>query len=67
MNTYTVLGDDDTFDSVDNVMVYIVDSDGDETLSNGNGFGHVENQNIVDSVSLSDLLSLWNEVHGTEF
>lgn len=67
MNTYTVLGDDDTFDGADNVMVYMVDSEGDEALANGNGFGHVEDRNIVDSVSLSDLLALWNETYGTDF
>ena len=65
--SYAVLSDNDTFDGVDNVMIYRLDNQGDDTLFNTGRFKSVDDANIVDSVSLSDLLALWNETHGTDF
>jgi len=65
--SYAVLSDDDTFDGVDNVMIYRLDNQGDDTLFDTGRFKSVDDANIVDSVSLSDLLALWNETHGTDF
>ena len=65
--SYAVLSDNDTFDGAENVVVYRLDNQGNDTLFDTGMFKSVDDANIVDSVSLSDLLALWNETHGTDF
>lgn len=64
MNSYVVLSDDDTFDC--DATIYQLNGDGENELEQG-GFKFVNDENIIDSVSLGDLLDLWNETHGTDF
>jgi hypothetical protein len=66
MNSYVVLSDDDTFDCVANVTIYQLNDDGENELEQG-GFRHVSASYITDSVTLSELIALWNETYGTDF
>jgi hypothetical protein len=64
MNSFVVLSDDDTFD--ENATIYQLNGDGEKELEEG-GFRLVKDENIVDTVSLGELLALWNETYGTDF
>lgn len=67
MNSYIVLGDDDTFDSAQNVVVCLVSKESEEKLWEAGTFKAMEDGDVADSVSLKDLLALWNKTHGTHF
>lgn len=65
-NAIVVLGDGDTFDYADNTFIYLVKEQASDSLNSG-GFSDVSDDDIVDYVTLRDLLSCWNEKHGTTF
>jgi hypothetical protein len=64
MNSFVVLSDEDTFDN--DAIIYQLNGDGENELEQG-GFRFVKDENIVDAVSLSELIALWNETYGTDF
>ena len=64
MSSFVVLSDDDTFD--ENATIYQLNGDGENELEEG-GFRLVKDENIVNYVTLRDLLNCWNEKHGTTF
>ena len=59
---YIVLSDNSTYDS--DAFVAILTPRGEEQLSEGNDYKHVNVREIIAQVSIADLWDAYNQVHG---
>lgn len=60
---YIVLSDNSTYDS--DAFVAVLTPRGEEQLAEGNDYKHVNVREIIEQVSIGDLIEAYNEVHSS--
>lgn len=63
---YVVLSDHSTYDLEDGCRVVLLNKAGEEEMEGGGDYKHVSECNVIESISINDLIRAYNQVNNTE-
>lgn len=66
-NTYAVLSDHSTFDSVEGVILLQLNDNGETALEEYGEIPELNDSDIQNKISLRDVLDFYNRHHGTNY